>query len=49
MLPEDGKATMADVESLVRAGRKIDAVRYYREIHHCSLVEAKDAIDNYPH
>jgi ribosomal protein L7/L12 len=47
ILPEDGKGAMSDVERLVKAGRKIDAIRCYREIHHCSLVEAKDAIENY--
>ncbi len=47
VLPQDEKTTMAGVESLVKAGRKIDAIRQYREIHHCSLVEAKDAIENY--
>ncbi|HTR41625.1 MAG TPA: hypothetical protein VMH87_08425 [Pseudomonadales bacterium] len=49
ILPPDEQATVADVESLVKAGRKIDAIRQYREIHHCSLVEAKDAIENYSH
>jgi len=47
ILPQDKKATTSDVESLVKAGQKIDAIRCYREIHHCSLVEAKDAIENY--
>jgi ribosomal protein L7/L12 len=47
ILPQDRKATTSDVESLVKAGRQIDAIRCYREIHHCSLVEAKDAIANY--
>jgi ribosomal protein L7/L12 len=46
--PPNGKATVADIEGLVKAGRKIDAIRRYREIHHCSLAEARDAIDNYP-
>ena len=52
ILPREGKVTASDVESvesLVKAGRKIDAIRCYREIHHCSLVEAKDAIENYSH
>jgi ribosomal protein L7/L12 len=49
ILSQDGKATASDVESLVKAGRKIDAIRCYREIHHCSLGEAKDAIENYSH
>lgn len=49
ILSQDGKATASDVESLVKAGRQLDAIRCYREIHHCSLVEAKDAIENYSH
>jgi ribosomal protein L7/L12 len=48
-LPRDGEATESDIEQLVKAGRKIDAIRFYREIHHCSLVEAKDAVENYSH
>lgn len=47
ILPQDRTVTKSDVESLVKAGRQIDAIRCYREIHHCSLVEAKDAIANY--
>jgi ribosomal protein L7/L12 len=47
ILPQDKKATTSDVESLVKSGQKIDAIRCYREIHHCSLVEARDAIENY--
>ena len=47
ILSQDEKATASDLESLVKAGRKIDAIRYYRELHHCSLVEARDAIENY--
>jgi ribosomal protein L7/L12 len=49
ILPASGKATMADVERLVQEGRRIDAIRCYREIHRCGLVEAKEAIDKYPH
>jgi ribosomal protein L7/L12 len=48
-LRQEGKATASDIERMVKAGRKIDAIRQYREIHHCSLVEAKDAIENYSH
>jgi ribosomal protein L7/L12 len=47
ILPQDRKATTSDVEGLVKAGRQLDAIRCYREIHHCSLIEAKDAIENY--
>jgi ribosomal protein L7/L12 len=48
-LPGAGKATIADVERLVREGRRIDAIRCYREIHRCGLAEAKEAVDKYPH
>jgi hypothetical protein len=34
-----------EIESLVRAGRHIDAIRRHREIHGSDLREAKDAID----
>jgi ribosomal protein L7/L12 len=48
ILPHAGKATMADVERLVRDGRKIDAIRCYREIHQCGLAEAKKAVEDLP-
>jgi ribosomal protein L7/L12 len=34
-----------EIEALVAAGRKLDAIRLYRERHHVGLKEAKDAID----
>ncbi len=34
-----------DVETLLRAGRKIDAIRVYREQHEVSLREANDAVN----
>ena len=43
--PERGKATMADVERLVRMGSRVLAMRCYREIHGCSLRQAKEAVD----
>lgn len=46
VLPPAGKATMADVERLVRDGERIAAIRVYREIHHVGLAEAKRAIDD---
>ena len=49
ILPAAGQATTTDVERLVRSGRRIDAIRCYREIHHCGLAEAKKAVDDlYP-
>jgi ribosomal protein L7/L12 len=46
LLPKVGQATMADVERLVRAGERILAIRCYREIHKCSLQDAKRAVDD---
>lgn len=34
-----------DVEGLVRAGRKIDAIKAFRARHRVGLKEAKDAVD----
>src|ERR1043165_2982507 len=44
LLPAAGQATMADVERLVRAGRRILAMRCYIEIHHCGTAEASKAV-----
>ena len=35
----------AELEELVRRGRKIDAIRRYRELHGGGLKDAKDAVD----
>lgn len=43
--PAKGQATMADVERLFRSGRRIWAIRCYREIHKCGLAQAKKAVD----
>lgn len=43
--PPRGQATPADVERLVQAGQLIGAIRCYRELHRCSLVEAKEAVE----
>ena len=49
LLPAAGKATMTDIERLVKAGERIYAIRCYREVHRCGLAEAKRAIDDlYP-
>lgn len=34
-----------DVEALIRDGRKIEAIKRYRELHGVGLREAKDAVD----
>lgn len=44
-LPEEGQATMADVERLLHSGNKIWAIRCYREIHNVGLREAKEAVE----
>jgi ribosomal protein L7/L12 len=44
-LPSPGQGTDADVERLVAAGRKIDAIKVYRRIHQTDLKTAKDAVD----
>jgi ribosomal protein L7/L12 len=36
---------MAQIEQELRAGRKINAIKLYREAHNVGLKEAKDAID----
>jgi ribosomal protein L7/L12 len=33
------------VESAIHAGRKIDAIKLYREAHHVGLKEAKEAVE----
>lgn len=43
--PPSGEGTETDVERLVVAGRRIDAIKLYREIHSVGLKEAKDVVD----
>ncbi|RIX40307.1 MAG: hypothetical protein D3M94_21810 [Rhodocyclales bacterium GT-UBC] len=43
--PLPGQATMADVERLHKQGLSTWAMRCYREIHGCSLRQAKEAIE----
>ena len=45
LLPPPGRGSAADVERLVALGRKIDAIKLYREIHRTDLKTAKDAVD----
>lgn len=40
--------SMAEIDALVRAGHKIDAIRVYRQRYSVGLKEAKDAIDAWP-
>jgi len=44
-VPPPGQGSDADVERLVALGRKIDAIKLYREIHGTGLKTAKDAVD----
>jgi hypothetical protein len=44
--PMAGQATMADVERLKKQGLPAWAVRCYREIHGCSLRQAKESVQN---
>ena len=45
LYPPPGRGTDADVERLVALGRKIDAIKLYREVHGTDLKSAKDAVD----
>jgi len=45
-LPKDYLSDMADViESYIKQGQKINAIKLYRKKHDCTLREAKDYID----
>lgn len=46
LYPKAGQATMADVEHLLRSGLSVWAIRCYREVHGCSLRQAKQAVAN---
>jgi len=43
--PPPGQGSDADVDRLVALGRKIDAIKLYRQIHGTDLKSAKDAVD----
>lgn len=45
LYPPTGQGRAADVERLVALGRKIDAIKLYREIHGTDLKTAKEAVD----
>jgi ribosomal protein L7/L12 len=44
-LPPKGEGTDEDVAQLVRAGRKMSAIKLFREIHKTDLKTAKEAVD----
>ena len=43
--PPPGQGSASDVERLVALGRKIDAIKLYREINGTDLKTAKEAVD----
>jgi len=43
--PAPGRETDRDVERLLTMGRKIDAIKVYREVHKVGLKEAKEAVE----
>jgi hypothetical protein len=45
LYPPVGEGGTADVERLVALGRKMDAIKLYRQIHHTDLKTAKGAVD----
>lgn len=45
LLPPEGAGTEEDVRRLIAAGRKIEAIKVYREIHGGGLKEAKEAVE----
>jgi ribosomal protein L7/L12 len=47
--PERPATGMAEVDRLVRAGRKIQAIKVYRELTGVGLKEAKDAVERWNH
>lgn len=47
--PAPGSPGLQSPEELVRAGRKIEAIKRYREIHGVGLKEAKDAVEAFEH
>jgi hypothetical protein len=43
--PPPGRGSDGDVERLASMGRKIEAIKLYREIHGVDLKSAKEAVD----
>jgi hypothetical protein len=47
LYPPPGQASMADVERLLKAGYRIEAIQCYREIFpRAGLADAKEAVDD---
>ncbi|GAA5164588.1 hypothetical protein [Viridibacterium curvum] len=44
--PQKGQATLEDVRRLKSAGLSVWAIRCYRELHRCSLRQAKEAVQS---
>jgi ribosomal protein L7/L12 len=44
-VPAKGQATQEDVERFIDMGRKLTAIKLYREIHHVDLKTAKEAVE----
>lgn len=47
--PADGGPLVAEVRALLAAGRKIEAIKRYREATGVGLAEAKDVVDAFEH
>jgi ribosomal protein L7/L12 len=43
--PGGNSPTAADIDALLRAGQKIEAIKLYRQLHGVDLKAAKDVID----
>lgn len=43
--PSDTPPSPVAIDELLRAGQKIQAIKYYRELHGVDLKMAKDAVD----
>jgi ribosomal protein L7/L12 len=43
--PSDSPPSPAEIDALLRGGRKIEAIKMYRTLHGVDLKAAKDAID----
>jgi len=48
LYPQPGQGTEADVERLIMLGRKISAIKLYREIKGVDLKTAKEAVERLP-
>jgi len=41
----DEDAVKEEIKKLVEAGRKIEAIKFIRQVHNCGLKEAKDIVE----